>query len=428
MSLGTNIIETLVPESSMHESVQGHHSADSESNIPGAFPDEQEIEQDEKRKKSQGHKQQDSGIDISQILHFKEHEIDDDNTTAKDSLADRNGGAALRGLDSSSIDEAGYDDDSAIHVREHNSPTRGDVDEGLSASLPDGDDKSPELQTNAAPGDYIPQEATLRHTDTQTEAGASPYEAGYLPLRQEEGEVVSGSQRAFDDRVEAQSTESLGLATTNTTTTTTTTPDKDETLFPSSIGHRQKSHDGSLEAVHTLAGGDVDSPVRGYENEDGIPATDGRIGESPLDNLDAIATAADGQATKTTQVQTPPPSYPSLNTKLGALGGTEEEEAAAAANGGIHNSVSGHGSEDPYGMGIESPHERRTDYKRGEFRSSISGVSHPGLEKGLGVHNGVVGHGSREDEEATRHHKDSHDVSSFALYPSTGEEAQIRET
>lgn len=86
--------------------------------------------------------------------------------------------------------------------------------------------------------------------------------------------------------------------------------------------------------------------------------------------------------------------------------------SAGVISGGVHNSVLGHGSEHPYGEGVESPvEERRTSSgSSGKNKAAaaaavvISGVSDSGLGLG-GVHNGVVGHGSHDEEDGRHHHQ-----------------------
>ncbi|KAF3765562.1 hypothetical protein M406DRAFT_355971 [Cryphonectria parasitica EP155] len=81
-------------------------------------------------------------------------------------------------------------------------------------------------------------------------------------------------------------------------------------------------------------------------------------------------------------------------------------ETAARFSGGIHNGVSGAGSDDPLGERSGSPHERSTQYRKGDVQNVISGVSQSGLGQG-GIHNGVVGLGSQEEEAIRRHSLDN---------------------
>lgn len=87
-----------------------------------------------------------------------------------------------------------------------------------------------------------------------------------------------------------------------------------------------------------------------------------------------------------------------------------EERSQGILPGGVHNTVSGHGSEHPHGEGADAPWEGQQRPRSSESGGSktrrsadavISGVSDSGLGLG-GVHNGVVGHGSH-DEENARH-------------------------
>lgn len=103
--------------------------------------------------------------------------------------------------------------------------------------------------------------------------------------------------------------------------------------------------------------------------------------------------------------------------RLGESGGSTHKSVLGVAsavsgttsadpNGGIHNGVFGAGSKDPEGEHFVSPHERTSQYRKGEIHSTISGVSESGLGRG-GVHNGVIGHGSPEEEEDARRSSDA---------------------
>lgn len=412
-----------------------------ESDIPGAFPDsddEQEVErQNQRRQASPARKRRDSGVDP---------EAHDLSTTGKHQEV-----PVSRNLPSSSVQTKEGSTATRIPVHDQNSTQ---ATQGHTRDAEGEDPRSRHSFSNQGPvlsneslglspdKHEIPRGSISHHRETDAGAPGNvdlPARGVKVPEQLETNSAVRDVESAQRSAGTGIPSDEFGHAATadKQTTTTQVRPHHlgNEGAAPparSPVTGEVKAEEEQFPSRHAAAQEHGDDG-RGVE----VPSVSGSRGNSLTEGVDSASETL-GQYSGSgsgaglepegnggirngvlgrgsSHLGTAASSSPSIGESRApttpeapARGGGKPE---AIITGGVHNTVLGHGSDYPYGRGVESPEERRrssgssSGKTKAVVNAVISGVSDSGLGLG-GVHNGVVGHGSH-DEEDSRHHKGS---------------------